>query len=249
MKTNAMNPTMTTMWLAALVSGALLACDTNEEREPGTDASQQPDTEITTDAEQRPDVPDTGTDVEIQPDVETPDGGSTDIGECILPEPEQHRPSAAACSEDRAPAGRPEGEGADWSSCTTDAECTEGTNGRCTGNSHDGWQCTYDQCFADDECGGSVCACDGGWRSGANVCLGGDCQTDADCGEGGFCSPSYGDCGEYGGVVAYYCHTCEDECYDDSDCGEDPNGWGGPGYCMFNPTEGHWMCGYQQCAG
>ena len=134
-------------------------------------------------------------------------------------------------------------------SCTTNAECTEGTNGRCDGNSHDGWQCTYDQCFDDGECGDGVCECQGGFRSDNNICLQtGNCRLDADCGGCGFCSPTLGDCGDYLGTVGYYCHTPADECVDDSDCAPDPQ-QGGPPHCSFAPAVGHWKCSYAQCVG
>ncbi|HKU40744.1 MAG TPA: hypothetical protein VJR89_21435, partial [Polyangiales bacterium] len=51
-----------------------------------------------------------------------------------------------------------------------------------------------------------------------NRCLAGNCRVDADCGQSGYCSPSFGSCGSLDGVVAYYCHTCQDECIDDEDC-------------------------------
>ena len=91
-----------------------------------------------------------------------------------------------------------------------------------------------------------VCACGGGFWSDNNVCLNdGNCRTDADCGEGGACSPTLGDCGDYAGVVAYYCHTPTDECVDDADC----TGTAGRGYCAYNPAAGHWMCSDAQCVG
>jgi Cys-rich repeat protein len=71
------------------------------------------------------------------------------------------------------------------------------------------------------------------------------CAEDADCGEGGACSPTLGDCGDYAGVVAYYCHTPADECVDDADC----TGTAGRGYCAYNPAAGHWMCSDAQCVG
>ncbi len=134
-------------------------------------------------------------------------------------------------------------------SCTTDAECTSGENGRCTGNSHDGWACTYDGCFQDDDCSaGSICQCEGGFRSDANVCLAGDCHVDLDCGPLGYCSPSLGSCGDYGGIVGWFCHGADDECIDDTDCPGAGVPFGG-GYCAFDPVVGHFRCSTQQCAG
>lgn len=164
---------------------------------------------------------------------------------CLPATPQRHRPAAATCSAERAPGTSPDFEG-DWE-CETDADCTADPSGRCTGNSHDGWYCTYNECTTDNECAaGSVCECSGGFRSDHNVCLPGNCVTDADCGETGFCSPSQGDCGAYFGTVGYFCHTCEDECVNDSDCG-DADEWGS--YCMYDQGVGHWRCSDSQCVG
>jgi hypothetical protein len=48
-------------------------------------------------------------------------------------------------------------------------------------------------------------------------------------------------------VTGYFCHTCDDECVNDSDCGGS-DGYGDP-YCMYNQSVGHWMCSTAQCAG
>ena len=160
--------------------------------------------------------------------------------------PLKHRVARIECDNMRRPGSTPETNGAPLE-CETDADCPDGDNGRCIGNGHDGWYCTYDRCFADADCDG-VCECEGGFRSDHNVCLGGDCQVDADCGPAGFCSPSFGDCGNYSGVVAYHCHTPADTCIDDADCGGDPQ-FGFDPYCAFDPTAGHWACSEQHCAG
>lgn len=129
-------------------------------------------------------------------------------------------------------------------SCATDAHCTDGVNGRC--EERRGTACTYDECFEDSECNtGGPCACEGGFWSDSNACLLGNCRTDADCGDG-YCSPSFGDCGDYAGVIGYYCHTPEDTCIDDADCGGSDMG---PGYCMYRPEVARWACGYGQCVG
>lgn len=170
---------------------------------------------------------------------------------CVLPEPEQHRSAAATCDTER-PLDPITETPPDWSECDSHDDCTDGTNGRCTGNSFHGYACTYDRCFADAECAdrGGPCLCrgEGGGRGsgGANHCVTGNCQTDADCGPGGFCSPTLGDCGDYGGTTGYYCHTCEDECTDDADCGE--GDWG-RGYCRYDSVIGHWRCASDHCAG
>jgi hypothetical protein len=79
----------------------------------------------------------------------------------------------------------------------------------------------------------------------SNVCKQGNCRTDADCGAGGYCSPSLGACGNYGGVIGYYCHTKRDACVDDADCTKS----GGTGDCRFDQVTGAWACATSQCAG
>ncbi len=160
--------------------------------------------------------------------------------------PLRHRATADACddarSESNAGLNYPEDE---MLACRLDSDCVDGPNGRCV-DSRFGPDCTYDGCFQDDECGGQVCLC-GESSLGVNRCLSrGDCLVDADCGPGGYCSPSFGDCGSYSGVVAFYCHTPQDECIDDSDC-EGQFDFGG--YCAFNPSVGRWMCSNAECDG
>lgn len=185
-----------------------------------------------------------------------PDAGAVDAARatdggdvsCLPHAPAAHRSAATECDHERRPGTSPEPGGGPPATCTTDADCTDGINGRCNGNGHDGWNCTYDRCFADDECsGGGVCECEGGFRSDANVCLPGDCRTDADCATG-FCSPTLGSCGDYTGTVGWFCHTCEDECVDDSDCAGDGGIFGAP-YCAFDPALGHWACANSHCVG
>ena len=120
-------------------------------------------------------------------------------------------------------------------------------NGRCTLGRFP--HCTYDECFTDEVCGGFVCLCEGGRSSDNNVCMrSGNCQTNADCGAGGYCSPSQGSCGNFGGIVGFFCHTAEDLCTNDSDCGPDPQS-GRPGSCRFTPESARWECQYSECVG
>ncbi|MEI9952256.1 MAG: hypothetical protein WDO74_25525 [Pseudomonadota bacterium] len=172
-----------------------------------------------------------------------------------LREPEHHRAREIPCDHTRpsnAP-GAPADLDTSWVTCQSHAECTEGENGRCLGNGHDGWHCTYDSCFVDSDCADSasaeppVCGCEQGFRSDHNVCLSGNCRLDAECGEGGYCSPSLGSCGNYAKTVGYFCHTQADECTDDSDCDASSSPYGA--YCAFTPEVGHWRCSTQQCAG
>lgn len=168
--------------------------------------------------------------------------------------PLQHRATANVCPSDRPASQCDLGVGVGVPSmCRADSECTMGVNGRCVGNPHDGCRCNYDTCTRDSDCTtGGPCACRLATRgaSGANVCLAGNCRTDGDCGAGGYCSPSFGTCGDYGGVVGYYCHTASDECVDDSDCGRLDAGFlGQRPYCMYAPETGRWVCGNSACAG
>jgi hypothetical protein len=164
--------------------------------------------------------------------------------------PEVHRAEAAACILTVPPENPyiPEGGLGPPASCHSNAECTAGRNGRCDGNSHDGYRCTYDACYSDSECAGGVCACNGATRATNNVCLVGGCQVDANCGPGGFCSPTLGSCGHYGKAVGYYCHTSEDECIDDADC-SGAGMFGQKPYCAYEKSIGHWKCSSAECAG
>jgi len=69
-----------------------------------------------------------------------------------------------------------------------------------------------------------------------NRCLPhGNCSTDADCGSAAYCSPSLllGDtCNPTN--IAFYCHTSNDECVDDSQCTQ--------GYCLYDAAKKHWRC-------
>ena len=172
------------------------------------------------------------------------DAGSS----CVPRPPAVHRPSAGACDRERIRNTIPDPL-PDYATCHSHAECDAGENGRCTGNTHDGWYCTYDECFTNDDCTGEnmVCNCEGGFRSDNNVCVPGDCQTDADCGADGFCSPTLGDCGHYTGPVGFYCHTCDDECIDDADCGG--SGEFANPYCAYSPIVGRWVCQDSECVG
>ncbi len=115
---------------------------------------------------------------------------------------------------------------------------------------------SLDQCLVDSDCvDGGVCSCRGStfaWahQSYGNSCVPANCRSDSDCGPGGACSPTvdFG-CGPFYGVVGYYCHSCADECENDSDCNANPTAGGPAGYCAYDATIGHWSCGYNFCAG
>jgi len=142
-------------------------------------------------------------------------------GTAISRAPLMHRPVSAVCPSERAPktpdpvSACPDGGASPMliCDCTSDSDCTEGTNGRCGR-----WipppvlACSYDECFQDSDCeGGALCGCRPSSSSSApNVCVkGGNCTVDSDCGPGGYCSPSVLDglctcpseelCGDAGG--------------------------------------------------
>jgi hypothetical protein len=130
--------------------------------------------------------------------------------------------------------------------CLQDSDCTAGTNGRC-GNPGGpaGCDCSYDTCMQDTDCPtDQTCACHGSaYNDFGNTCVAGNCRVDADCGAGGYCSPTApagGWCGDVGG---YYCHTPNDLCLDDSDCADtDAGAFAGPGFCEYATTNMRWEC-------
>jgi hypothetical protein len=128
--------------------------------------------------------------------------------------------------------------------CTTDADCTGITTGKCASG-----LCVYDACTTDADCGSAgLCNCLGQPTPGGfgplpqgNVCLAADCHVDADCGAGFFCalSPSTAvvPAGGYG------CTTCEDECSSHNGCpggtAAEPENYS---LCAFDPAVKHWDC-------
>lgn len=244
----AIGPAMKKTWIGAFVLGAVIACG-------GSVA--------TVDGEPAPSTSSSSGNSRSSSSGSGTSGGSsgTTSGntETTLREPKVHRASPTACTPGRfdSPSTAPDG-GVDpngYIQCTSHAECNKGKNGRCSGNGHDGWRCTYDFCDGDIDCGGgtNVCECEGGFRSDNNVCLSQNgCATDRDCGPAGYgwCSPTLGACGHYSKTESYQCHTPADECVDDSDCTENGTGpFGGPGYCAYDSTVGHWKCSTSECAG
>jgi hypothetical protein len=95
----------------------------------------------------------------------------------------------------------------------------------------------------------TACECRDPATLGANTCVQGDCRTDADCGAGGFCSPSAvtldPSCsfGISAGSIGYFCHTPHDACIDDTDCPQSP----GPQICLFDVAATHWTCRQEMC--
>ena len=105
--------------------------------------------------------------------------------------------------------------------------------------------CRYDECQVASDCpAGSVCACHTTAYGAdlANKCIPGNCDVDADCGPGGYCSTTKDiTCG--GPDSGVYCRTPKDTCVDDADC----TAGGKTGYCAYVPATKHWSCNYALC--
>ncbi|HTB79109.1 MAG TPA: hypothetical protein VK762_37960 [Polyangiaceae bacterium] len=160
--------------------------------------------------------------------------------------PQDHRASGMVCPSQRGPGEDVTCTPDASTMCTADSQCTSGANGRC-GSFEIGplpvpdcsTQCSYDECFQDSDCGSRIpCECRASASSSAaNDCVGGSkCATDADCGSGGYCSPSVG--GTCFGHF-YACHSPEDTCLEDTDC---PQG-GAMSRCLYQVQLGRWACG------
>ena len=184
---------------------------------------------------------DSGIDGAAQQDEGTDASTTSDAAKKSNRIPVVHRATAVACSHDRGPGTAVSLMGGP-SDCTKDADCTAGTNGRCMVTTVAARldYCSYDLCFADSDCSGKVCTCRES-ASDANRCADGDCKVDADCGPGGYCSPTVAFDKINFGVTAYYCHTGADTCVDDADCTMSTNGPPGA-KCAYDPSTKHWAC-------
>lgn len=169
-------------------------------------------------------------------------GGSTNTnGAGGTHPPTVHRPAEIACTEARPPGGT---WGDPLDHCKVDSDCADGANGRCVAPLGKPAFCSYDECAADADCGAvTVCECRLAPNYQANTCVHGTCRVDADCGAEGYCSPSgvsiFSNCleGVPVGSIGYFCHTAEDECADDADCGEPPSA-----ACLFDVPTMRWRC-------
>ena len=156
--------------------------------------------------------------------------------------PLNHRPVAEMCDSER---NVPEPAPSEGAPCAAHADCQEGDNGRCmvVGDWVEYLDCTYDECYEDNDCGdGEVCLCGG---DSGNRCLAkGNCRTDADCGQDGYCSPTRSAPHDFN-YSSFYCHTPEDECVDEADCPPSDNGdiWD----CSYNQVSGSWSCDVTPC--
>ena len=72
-------------------------------------------------------------------------------------------------------------------------------------------------------------------------------RVDADCGAGGFCSPTWFSAFGRWRVDGYYCHTPMDQCRDDSDCTGQTIA--GPTRCSYSVEAGVWSCFFRGAAG
>jgi hypothetical protein len=157
--------------------------------------------------------------------------------------PKYHRPDDSQCSTPAPPGTCSIGGSGGGPMCTSDSQCTDaGLNGRCAGyNAGPAYcACTYDACVHDSDCTGETCACHGSAYIGGfgNTCVPGNCHVDADCGPGGYCSPTSSATG-CGGLGGYYCHTSGDQCIDDTDCGSSLE------ICAYSSTNSRWECQQQ----
>ena len=151
--------------------------------------------------------------------------------------PKVHRTLASTCPAQRA-VGSLITNPQTWDQCSQDADCVDGTNGRCL------WfkrgDCSYDTCFSDSDCSNAgVCECRSSEAdNAANFCVTGNCRVDSDCGPANFCSPSVvkSICGHDASTgFGYFCHTSRDSCVDDSDCGAFE-------ICAYNLPGRRWTC-------
>lgn len=132
--------------------------------------------------------------------------------------------------------------------CQQDSDCKDGFNGRCgvfgtsSVSSSGPSSCRYDVCRDAQDCAtGEACICQVARFGGVprNLCMTSNCRSDADCGPGGFCSPSYGSCGVPGGTIGYFCRTLRDTCVEHEDCSD------GKGLCIYQGDR--WGCSDRVC--
>jgi hypothetical protein len=190
-------------------------------------------------------------------------GAKADDGaQGMLRVPQQHRVASVTCPEERGVGDfSPDGGRDPVSSncvnnampgsveCLRDSDCTDGTRGRClAGHFACMTYCSYDTCGTDTDCVGAVCECrQQATDVAANSCwAGGNCRVDSDCGPGGFCSPSQVATGclvfDVSSGQGYFCHTANDSCLDNGDCGEQEIVAGRGRVCAYELATSRWGC-------
>ena len=203
--------------------------------------------------EARQSAADAGAGAGNAPDASAPDahagsGGAALAGACgSVPIPKEQRATERACPVARGSVQLPDMTACTirtYITCTKDADCTAGQNGRCFANDPCNTVCSYDECLADSDCAVGPCHCrSSNSDSLRNECLpGSNCKTDADCSGGcGYCSPSSipNPAGCTIGTLTYNCHTASDECADQNNC----HG-GGDYYCAYDAGTARWGCGF-----
>lgn len=184
------------------------------------------------------------TDVGLNDSADAAHGGRTAPAACV-PEPARHRESGEC--DDYRPSGQYATSETYKPLCQSDADCTEGRNGRCTPyasffytDGHSSLRCTYDACTRDADCGArEICHC--GENGAENRCLAAGCRVDADC-QSGYCSPYTATIGVFP-TVEYACRTCLDECVDDSDCKADADAGQQAPRCLWDAAKKRrWTC-------
>ena len=134
-------------------------------------------------------------------------------------------------------------------SCSADADCVDGPNGRCV--HYDGFKspegscgCQY-SCETDADCGaGQACICSGLDADSHNrsICLDVHCLTGDGCASGECGLAAYNDgCGP---VVTLQCRADDDACRVDGDCDDDPMGE----FCAIPWGASEWQCATYDCA-
>jgi hypothetical protein len=127
------------------------------------------------------------------------------------------------------------------STCTVDADCAEGRDGRCRtvylGHGQHKNACTYDACGSDADCSGAndLCVC-GASQTARNVCRPANCHGDADC-AGGTCKTTPpGPSDDIYVPAGPFCTSAKDACKDDASCG------GGGKVCAYDRGQKLWAC-------
>ena len=142
-------------------------------------------------------------------------------------------------------------------SCTTDADCTGGPNGKCYHQDYvemggrsmtpetgewdpSGCSCTY-SCATDADCGAGQACVPGGLVDkdfDHATCEPAECRTDADCASGECGLSSYNDGCSF--VTTLTCRDADDACRVDADCDR--------GSCVGEPSAGTYACETVDCA-